>query len=194
MQPDAASGVDDQMAGGRNTTANYGTGSSLCIGNDQANTERVLIGFDLSSLGSQASVTSCRLTFTVRQVTAPTAGSIARLRRADWSEISASWATYRTGAAWTVAGAGSPTTDVDRSLAVPFAPPTVLGAFTFPSLQALCQDAVWNRAGKLDLIIAQDADQSGACTGSCVPHEFCSRSSDWTTAAERPKLVVGWVP
>jgi hypothetical protein len=194
MQPDAAAGVDDQMAGGRNTTANYGTASFLCIGNDEANSERVLIHFDLSSLGSRASVTSCLLTLTVRQVTAPTAGSVARLRRSDWSETGASWATYKSGAAWSVAGAGSTATDVDRTLAVPFAPPTALGAFTFPSLQALCQDAVQNRAGALDLIIAQDADQSGVCTGSCVPHEFCSRSSDWTTATERPKLVVGWRP
>jgi hypothetical protein len=93
-----------------------------------------------------------------------------------------------------VAGAASVATDVDRTLAVPFAPPTALGAFTFPSLRALCQDALQNRAGALDLIIAQDADQSGACTGTCVPHEFCTRSSDWTTAAERPKLVVGWMP
>ena len=49
-------------------TANYGTASFLCIGNDHANSERVLIHFDLSSLGSRASIASCLLTLTVRQV------------------------------------------------------------------------------------------------------------------------------
>jgi hypothetical protein len=194
MQPDPAGGVDDQMAGGRNTTGNYGTSAFLCVGNDQWNSERVLIHFDLSSLGNQASVTSCLLTFTVHQVTAPSAGRITRVRRGDWSETGASWTMYKAGAAWTAPGAGSTTTDVDRTLEVVFAPPVGVGAFTFPSLQALCQDAVRNRAGALDLVIHQDLDQNGACTGSCVPHEFCSRSSDYATAAARPKLVVGYVP
>jgi hypothetical protein len=36
--------------------------------------------------------------------------------------------------------------------------------------------------------------QDGACTGACVPHEFCSRSSDYATAIDRPKLVVTYVP
>jgi hypothetical protein len=193
LQPDAAAGVDNQMAGGRNTTANYGT-VSLCVGNDQANSERVLIRFDLSALGSRASVKSCLLTFTVYQVTAPTAGRIVRLRRPDWSETTSTWAAYKTGAAWSAPGAGDETTDVDATLAVPFTPPAATGAFTLPSLQALCQDAVQNRAGILDLVVAQTADQNGACAGTCVPHEFCSRSSDYSTAANRPRLVVGYAP
>ena len=73
-------------------------------------------------------------------------------------------------------------------------PPAALGPFTFPSIQALCQDAVRNRGGALDLILEQTVDQNGGCSGACVAHEFCSRSSDWSTAAERPKLFVGWVP
>jgi len=27
-----------------------------------------------------------------------------------------------------------------------------------------------------------------------VSHEFCSRSSDYVTSTDRPKLVVGYVP
>jgi hypothetical protein len=192
MQPDPPSGLDDQIAGGRNTTANYGAGSFLCAGNDAANSERILIHFDLSPLGSAASVTSCLLTVSVYQVTAPTPGHVRRLRRNDWSEAASSWALYSTGAAWTAAGAGDPTTDVDTTLGVAFAPPGATGPFTFPSLQALCQDAVRNRAGALDLIIEQDIDQNGACSGACVAHEFCARSSDYATATDRPKLVVGY--
>lgn len=194
MQPDPTADVDNQLAGGRNTTANYGAGSFLCAGNDQANSERILIHFDLSSLGTAASVTSCRLTFTVYQVTAPTSGRVLRLRRNDWSETGSTWTSYETRASWTAPGAADTTNDVDATLAVPFTPPAALGAFTFPSLQALCQDAVRNRAGALDLVIRQDVDQDGACAGACVSHEFCSRSSDHATAAARPMLVVGYVP
>jgi len=194
MQPDPMAGVDNQMAGGLNTTGNYGTGSFLCAGNDQANSERILIHFDLSSLGAAASVTSCRLTFTVYQVTAPTSGRILRLRRNDWSETASTWTAYKTGAPWTAPGAADTTTDIDTTLAVPFTPPSALGAFTFPSLQALCQDAVRNRAGALDLVIRQDVDQDGACAGACVSHKFCGRSSDYATPSARPMLVVGYVP
>jgi len=83
---------------------------------------------------------------------------------------------------------------VDSVLAISFAPPAAIGPFTFPTIQALCQDAVRNRAGSLDLVVRGDADQDGGCAGACVAHEFCSRSSDYTTAAARPKLVVGYVP
>jgi hypothetical protein len=194
LQPDPSSGVDNQMAGGSNTAANYGAAAFLCVGNDQRNTERVLIHFDLGALGATARVTSCLLTLATSQVAAPTSGHIERLRRNAWSESASTWAAYNTGAAWTTPGAGSTTSDVDTAGAVLFAPPSVPGAFTFPSIQALCQDAVQNRAGSLDLLIRQDVDQDGACTGACASHEFCSRSSDWATPAERPKLVVGYVP
>jgi hypothetical protein len=194
LQPDPTSGIDNQMAGGSNTTSNYGAAAFLCVGNDRANSERVLIHFDLGPLGTTARVTSCLLTLTTNQVTAPTTGRIERLRRNDWSENASSWAVFTTATAWTTPGAGSATSDVDPTGAVPFAPPTAIGAFTFPSIQALCQDAVQNRAGKLDLLIRQDVDQDGACTGACVPHEFCSRSSDYTTAIDRPKLVLTYVP
>jgi hypothetical protein len=194
MQPDPTSGVDNQITGGLNTSSNYGTASFLCAGNDQANSERSLIHFDLSSLGAGASVTSCRLTFTVYQVTAPTSGHVLRLRRNDWSESGSTWTTYKSGASWTAPGAADTISDVDPTLGVPFAPPAAVGMFTFPSLNALCQDAVSNRAGALDLVIRQDVDQDGACAGACVPHEFCSRPSDYATASARPMLVVGYVP
>jgi hypothetical protein len=194
IQPDATAGIDNQLAGGRNTTANYGTGSFLCVGNDQSNSERVLLHYDLSALGAQASVTSCLLTLSVNQVTEPTLGKIMRLRRNDWSETGSSWVAYKTGAAWTAPGASDETSDVDTVLAISFAPPAAAGSFTFPPIQALCQDAVRNRTGSLDLVVRGDADQDGACAGACVAHEFCSRSSDYATAAARPKLVVGYVP
>jgi hypothetical protein len=182
------------MAGARNATSNYGTATFLCVGNDQANSERVLIHFDLTPLGTGATVTACQLTFTVNQVTAPTAGHVLRLRRNDWTEAGSTWNSYKAGAAWTAPGGGDTTSDVDATMEVAFTPPVAAGAFTFPSLQALCQDAVTSRAGALDLLIRQDVDQGGACTGACVAHEFCSRSSDYTTAANRPNLVVGYVP
>ena len=111
-------------------------------------------------------MTSCLLTFTVNQVSAPTAGRILRLRRNDWSEASSSWAAYRLGASWTTPGAGSAASDVDATNAVTFTPPAAIGAYTFPSIHALCQDAVQNRAGRLDLSIRQDVDQEGSCSGS----------------------------
>jgi len=194
LQPDAAAGVDNQITGARNATSNYGTGASLCVGNDQANSERAAIRFDLSSIPPGATVTSCLLTLTVRQVTSPTSGRIVRLRRGDWSEAGSTWNAYKAGASWTAPGAGSTVSDVDITAAVPFAPPSTLGAYTFPSLRGLCQDAVANRGRVLDLVIRQDVDQDGACSGACVSHEFCGYGSDVTTPAWRPRLVVGYVP
>src|SRR6185369_8353299 len=101
---------------------------------------------------------------------------------------------FKRGNAWSVPGAGDAATDVDATLAVAYAPPPATGAFTFPSLQTLCQDAVRSRAGALDLVVEQNTDQNGACAGTCVAHEFCSRSSDYTTPGNRPRLVVGYVP
>jgi hypothetical protein len=194
LQPDSAAGIDNQMAGLQGAAMNYGTASFLCVGNDQANSERVLIHFDLSSVGTAATVTSCLLTFTVNQVTAPAPGHILRLRRNDWSETESNWTVYKSRTPWGALGASDTTTDVDATLAVPFEPPMAPGLFTFPSLQALCQDAVSQRDGALDLLIRQDVDQEGACTGTCVARDFCSRSSDYTTATDRPVLVVRFTP
>jgi hypothetical protein len=194
LQPDPDAGVDNQIAGLAAAGFNYGTKPFLCVGNDAANSERVLIHFDLSQLGSGATVTGCFLTFTVNQVTAPTSGRILRLRRNGWSEIASNWTVYQPMTPWGALGASDPATDVDETSAVPFVPPTVVGLFTFPSVQALCQDAVTQRAGSLDLLIRQDVDQEGACTGSCVASDFCSRSSDWGTPTDRPSLLVGYTP
>ena len=158
------------------------------------NSERAAVHFDLSAVSPAVTVTGCLLTVTVRQVTAPTAGRVLRLRRSDWSETGSTWNAYKTGASWTAPGAGSTVSDVDITAAVPFAPPSALGAYTFPSLQRLCQDAVTNRGRVLDLLIRQDVDQDGACSGACVSHEFCSYASDVTTPAWRPRLVVGYLP
>jgi hypothetical protein len=194
LQPGPDAGVDNQIAGLAAAGFNYGTEPFLCVGNDAANSERVLIHFDLSQLGSRATVTSCFLTFTVNQLTAPTSGRILRLRRNGWSESGSNWTVYQPMTPWGALGASDPATDVDETSAVPFAPPTVVGLFSFPSVQAFCQDAVTQRAGSLDLLIRQDVDQEGACTGSCVAHDFCSRSSDWGTPTDRPSLVVGYTP
>ena len=75
--------------------------------------------------------------------------------------------------------------DVALAGEVAYLPPGGTGAFTFPDLSALCQDALDQRAGWLRLRISQDAE---ATQGNLIRFD----SSEAGTAANRPKLVVIW--
>ncbi len=181
-------------------TRNWGTDASLFVGvtNAADNIYRTFIEFDLSDIPTNAVVSGCTLRVNVTQRTSPTAGHVQRLCAERWldgdgqSENQATWDVWKTGAAWTTGGAGTGGScgagaDYTTDGAVAYTPPAGTGAFTFPDLSGLCQDAVRARGGKLRLRIAQDSEATQS-------NLFKVDSSDASTAANRPKLTVTWSP
>ena len=157
---------------------------------------RSILAFDLAGVPAGATVTACTLAVNVTQRTSPTAGHVRRLCGEHWldgdgqGETQATWVSWKTGASWTTAGAGAAGTcgtGVDYTTAdeVPYTPPAGTGAFTFPDLTPLCQEAVAAEGGWLRLRISQDAE---ATQGNLIKLD----SSDGATAATRPKLSVTW--
>jgi len=175
--------------------ATLGDSPQVFVGNDTSNAERALLRFDLTAVPSQATITSCTLTVDVVTRNQPKAGKIYRLKQQAWVEDRATWNRYDGATAWTTPGTFDLTegqSDVVVSAGadgpIAYAQPTTTGAFTFPDLAALCQDAVANRGGSLDLMIKQDDDAPGATA------EFSfSRRTD-SVLAERPMLSIAFGP
>ena len=180
-------------------TSNFGTDPELIVGvtNAADKVYRSLLDFNLAGIPSGATITSCTLRVNITQRTSPTVGHIRRICAEHWddalSESQSTWSAWKTGSNWTSAGAATGaaacSASVDYSTAgeVAYTPPAGTGLFTFPSLNALCQDAVTNRGGRLRLRISQDAE---ATQGNVIKFD----SSDAGTAANRPRLAVTWTP
>ncbi len=179
-------------------TTNYGTDPSLYVGvtNGPDKIYRTLMAFDLSNIPAGAVITSCKLTVNVTQRTNPTAGHVRRLCAQHWldgdgqGENQATWSQWKTGSAWGSPGADSsaPCTangDYTTDAEVAYVPPAGTGAFTFPDLSGLCQNAIDQATGRLRLRITQDSE---ATQSNLIKFD----SSDASTAANRPKLVVTW--
>ena len=197
--PAGSANVDTQ---GRlsSPTNNFGNDAALFIGvtNAANNAFRTFMAFQLAGIPAGAVVTDCRLTLNIIQRTNPTAGHVRRLCGEHWldgdgqSEAQASWTNWRTGTAWGTAGAGTGTSgactatiDYTTVGEVPYTPPAGTGLFTFPTLTALCQDALTARGGWLRLRISQDSE---AAQSNLLKFD----SSEAGTATNRPKLVVTW--
>jgi hypothetical protein len=181
-------------------TSSFGTDPDLYVGVTNASDKvyRTVMAFNLSDVPAGAIISACSLTVNVTQRTSPTAGHVRRLCGEHWldgdgqSEAQATWNTWKSGAPWTVAGAGSTTGcaaggDYTTTDEVGYTPPGGTGLFTFPDLSPLCQDALANGGGWLRLRISQDAE-------STQSNLIRLDSSDATTATHRPKLQVAWSP
>ena len=179
-------------------TQNYNTDPFVIVGltNAANKVNRTLMAFNLQGIPASAVVTGCTLQVNVTQRTSPTAGRIRRLCSEHWldgdgqSEAQATWNAWKTGFNWGSPGAataGCAGGDYDPTGEVTYTPPAGTGLFTFPSLTALCQDAVASRTGQLRLRITQDAETTQS---NLIKFD----SSEATTAANRPKLTVTWHP
>jgi hypothetical protein len=179
-------------------TRNWGSDVNLYVGvtNAATNVYRTIMAFDLSTIPSGATVTACALTVNVTQRTNPTAGHVRRLCGEHWldgdgqSEAQATWNVWKSATNWTVAGAASTAScgaggDYTTTGEVAYTPPGGTGLFSFTGLQALCQDAISQRGGRLRLRISQDAETT---QGNLIKFD----SSDAGTATNRPKLSVTW--
>jgi hypothetical protein len=178
-----------------NPDATLGSTNQVFVGNDASNSQRALLRFDLTSIPPTATIASCTLTVDIVTRNQASAGKIYRVKQPAWSETTATWNRYDGVSAWTTPGAFDAVELASDVVVTPgpdgpvaYAPPTGSEAFTFPDIRGLCQDAVTNRSGALDLMIKQDDDAPGP-----TAEMGFSRHTD-NDPDERPMLAVGLAP
>lgn len=106
VQPDPTAGLDTIIYMG-NAMNNYGTLAYIAVGRSTAWSylRRVLIKFDLSSIPSNAIVSSATLSLYYYSGTDGVSSTTKIYRQLkDWVESQASWNNYKTDTAWTEAG------------------------------------------------------------------------------------------
>jgi hypothetical protein len=175
--------------------ANLGGFPQIFIGNDTHEAKRALLRFDLTAVPPGSTITSCTLVVDVVTHNNPGSGKIHRLKQTAWVESAATWNRYDGATGWTTPGAFNPSEAQSDVVVTPgpdgpiaYTAPTKTGAFTFPDLTTLCQDAVTNRGSSLDILVKQDDDTPGTTAEFSI-----SRRTD-SVEAQRPMLMVAFVP
>jgi hypothetical protein len=178
-----------------NPDATLGNATQVFVGNDASNSERALLRFDLTGVAPGATVVACTLRVHVVTLNQAGPGHVYRVKQPAWSETAATWNRYDGVNAWTTPGAFNAveamsdvvvTAGADGPIA--YAAPPSGGAFTFPDLAPLCQDAITDHAGELDLLFKQDADTPGATA------EFSFARRTDSNEDERPTLQIDLAP
>lgn len=197
IQPDATAGLDTWLDKG-NSTDNHATSTRSQIGDRDgagSNENRTLIEFDVSSIPSTDTVSSATLSLYEYDAadTASVGSWAAGLRRVlvDWNEAQANWDDRLTSTAWTTGGAGSDGNDRSASDSASLTlDGTAAGAFVDwtgstldDDVQKLVDGTYSNNYGWL--LQAPTAANQGSNTAFNL-----FRSSDYATAADRPKLVI----
>lgn len=183
LQPDATDGIDTYLVSDFPDN-NYATNAGLFIGerNDQTSTRRSLIVFDLSGLDGTETLDTVTLSLYASEDKSSNARTfrVYRLKRA-WVEAQATWNIYSTSNNWSTAG-GFHADDCEQ---------TEIGSRDFTATETLNQfkDFILTPTSKatLDLgygwLLKADTETDDA---------YVFASSDNTTAANRPKLVVNY--
>ena len=195
MPPMTFAGAADTAIFSGSPDATLGSSDQVFVGRDASNAQRVLLRFDLTSVPSTATVASCTLTVDVVALNQAGAGKIYRLKQPAWSQTAATWNRFDGVSAWTTPGAFDANEASSDVVVTPgpdgpvaYSPPTGSEAFAFPDITGLCQDAVTNRSGALNLLIKQDDDAPGA-TAEMSFSRFTDNDPD-----ERPTLAVTLAP
>ena len=178
LQP--ASGIDAAIDSYRPTT-NLGSDYLFAVGYDNQRIYRQLIKFDLSALPSGADITSATLSWYVNidVSTNQTTYRVYRLKRA-WVESQVTWSIYSTGNSWQVAG-GFGANDCEQ---------VDIGSRIFTAAETTNEfkDFALTPTTKAGLDLGNGwlikADNES------VQAQYRGFSSDWDTAAQRPKLVI----
>ena len=192
LQPDSG-GFDAWMKNDA-STENHGSDTFMHLADIAASASRnyrPIIKFDVSSIDSDDTVTS--VTFSLYEYSAGDDGSptswatnLQRVRR-DWEEGGVTWDNWKAGNAWTTGGATDTTNDIHS---------TVSAALT---LDGTAANAFVDWIGStLDTDVQKFVDggysnygwRVAAPTAESAGAENSFRSSDYATAADRPKLVV----
>jgi len=161
---------------------------SLCTGNmfGDPYKYRGLIKFDLSGLPAGSTITNATLYLYARGNYGGASGTlnVYRSRRA-WVESQASWNNWSTGNAWTTAGAADTTNDreADSIGSVTTAYPTIEGTENTISLTASKIQEMYEGTFTNNGFVLKTTAEAGR-DGNIY------WSSEYTTEAKRPKLVV----
>jgi hypothetical protein len=185
-QPDGTAGVDARLSSA-SPTSNFGTDTSLAVGeaDTTVNTGRSLVKFDLTSIPANATINSATLSlwqFSDNSSNARTFRVYRSLRA--WVESQTTWNIYSTGNNWQAAG-GFGANDSEQ---------TDIGSLAFTATEANGEKQWSLTASAIQEMVAGTFTNNGfllkADTESNDMYQF--RSSDWTTAGERPKLVIDY--
>jgi FG-GAP-like repeat len=183
VQPDVSTAVDTYLTSPATPDANWGSLPRAWVGTDEQNAQRPLLRFKLGGAPAGAAVVGCTLTVQAATVEAPLPGHVWRVTQPAWTQKEATWKRYNGTTAWSTPGG-----DVDAKSGTAFAPPAAPGAFAFPDLKALCQDAIAARGGQLDLLVRQDNETLGP-----PRHQWSFvTSNDTASPTLRPRLVVSF--
>jgi len=163
----------------------YGTGMLLVLLDLTTWTRRCLFEFDISSLPSNATITSATLGLYYNSYgnNDPNGKTVwaYKLSRTDWVDTEATWNIYKTGSSWTSAG-GDYVTSNPSGGSTTF--PAAADAWMEWDVQDIVEDAVANEnAAEILLKYATEGLASGHTDANL-------RASEHTTANTRPKLVI----
>lgn len=188
LQPDATDGVDTHIIDGSYSNLNYGTSTQAPIGHQHVLGVDVncrgLYRFSLAELPSGSTVTSATLTLYITGGTFTDHSEFycKLLGRTDWVESQATWNIYKTGSNWTTAGG-----DIQAGVStITSYVDTVDTEISF-SIGSLVTAAIGLGRTNVDLVV------SSINSMPILPEydQFTNvYSSDETTAALRPKLVI----
>lgn len=184
LQPDSSSGVDTPIASAPYAAINYGSQTLMLLGSVSVGEvtvlNRGLIRFELSDLEDAPTVELALLSI-YSDGSGDTPGvstfTAKRLTRLTWLEAQATWNSYITGSAWTTAGGDA--TATNQATATATGGSTEL---TF-DVTAMLRDALAAGLTELHLLLL-GPETSG------VTDYYAGLTSETSTAAERPRLVI----
>jgi RHS repeat-associated protein len=185
-QPDGTDGVDTYIENG-SATSNYGTEVSLRIGESNNSTNKVhrsLIKFDLSSIPANATITSATLSLWTTGDLSDNDRTIRVYRlKTAFDESSATWNESASGINWQSAGASGTndreSTDIGSVL--------VLANETDGTEKQIALDAA-----RIQEMVSGTFTNNGfiIIADTELNDRFNYKSSDASTASQRPKLVI----
>jgi hypothetical protein len=185
-QPDETSGIDTWIDSSQVNT-NRGSSGTLAVGesNAAAAVGRALIKFDLSSIPSNAVITSATLYMTISADVSSNARSfrVYRLVR-SWVESEATWNIAATGTNWGTAGAGNTTTDYD---------PTAWATTAFTANETVGTEKAWALdVTEFEKFINGTYTNYGWVIRADTENndQYIFYSSSNATSSNRPRLVV----
>jgi hypothetical protein len=168
---------------------NSGTSPQAHIGNGGAGTgiQRQLIKFDLSSIPSNAIVTSAVLSLWLYYDQANQVSTVTCYRQLKaWVESQATWNIWKTGSNWTTAG-GFDAADCEQA---------GIGSRNMTASESAGEKQWVLNPSKVQEWISGTLTNNGLLMKSEAETDrdyYAYRSSDYTTAEQRPKLVIEYL-
>lgn len=187
VQPDATAGFDNRIQNNLPNN-NYGTATVMASGEtlSGATTYRALIKFDLSSIPSNAVISTA--TFSLYDYfhdasNVRTARCYRILR--DWTETGSTWNNWKSGNAWTTAGCGSAGNDYASG---------DIGNLSYDVAAAKWRDFPMTASGIEDFVNGTNPNYGWIVRMDTEVNDYHDhRTSDFGTASFRPKIEIVWV-